>query len=258
MSAWKPKKSLGQHFLKDLTVSKQIVEAIKLPFQYPSSTVLEVGPGKGALTNLLVQREFANLYLVEIDSELVSYLTKTYPKLANHIIEADFLTLNISSMWPGPISLIGNFPYNISSQIFFKLLQHRDQVKEIVCMVQKEVAERIIARPCSKTYGIPSIFLQAFYKVEYLFTVGPDLFIPRPKVDSAVIRLERNELTQLPCDETLFFKLVKIGFQQRRKKLKNALSSLSLPNHLMQLPILAKRAEELSIDDFVMLTQHVS
>ncbi|OJW70656.1 MAG: 16S rRNA (adenine(1518)-N(6)/adenine(1519)-N(6))-dimethyltransferase [Candidatus Amoebophilus sp. 36-38] len=257
MSAWKPKKYLGQHFLKDLDISKQIVEAIKLPLQDPSSIVLEIGPGKGALTHFLVQKQFANLYLVEIDSELVSYLLKTYPILSNHIIEADFIKLDLTKRWVGPISVVGNFPYNISSQIFFKLLQHRDQVKEIVCMVQKEVAERIIAQPGSKAYGIPSVFLQAFYNINYLFTVGPDLFMPPPKVNSAVIRLERNELQQLPCNENLFSKLVKLGFQQRRKKLKNALSAMILPAHLVDLPQLNQRAEELSISDFIALTQEI-
>ena len=258
MSACKPKKYLGQHFLKDLDTSKQIVEAIKFPFQNPSSIVLEVGPGKGALTYFLIQKQFANLYLVEIDHELVAYLLKTYPILANRIIEADFLKLDLTKRWSGPISLVGNFPYNISSQIFFKLLKHRDQVKEIVCMVQKEVAERITAQPGSKVYGIPSVLLQTFYNINYLFTVGPDLFIPPPKVDSAVIRLERNELHQLPCNENLFLKLVKMGFQQRRKKLKNALSAMNLPVPIVELPKLNQRAEELSISDFISLTQQIS
>jgi 16S rRNA (adenine1518-N6/adenine1519-N6)-dimethyltransferase len=257
MSIGKPKKHLGQHFLKDTSISQQIVEAVRYPIQHPSSVLLEVGPGKGALTQFLIKKQFANLYLVEIDGELVSYLKKFYPILADHIIQADFLTLDLNKIWVGPISLIGNFPYNISSQIFFKLLQYRDQVKEIVCMVQKEVAERIIAQPGSKAYGIPSVFLQAFYNIEYLFTVGPDLFVPPPKVDSAVIRLARNTVDHLPCNEKLFFNLVKMAFQQRRKKLKNALSALPLPSQLMYLPTLAQRAEELSINDFITLVQQI-
>lgn len=254
MPAWKAKKYLGQHFLNDRIISQQIVEALTLPINDPSTTLLEIGPGRGALTEILIQKQFPNLHLIEIDSELVAYLRKIYPTLANHIIEADFLTIDLAKLWPGPISLIGNFPYNISSQIFFKILSLRDQVKEVVCMVQKEVAERMVAQPGSKAYGIPSVLLQAFYNIEYLFTVGPTLFTPPPKVHSAVIRLKRNNMQQLPCNEKVFINLVKLAFQQRRKQLKNALSTLGLDS---QLSILTKRAEELSINDFINLTHQL-
>lgn len=255
MPAWKAKKYLGQHFLNDRIISQQIVEALTLPVNDPSTTLLEIGPGRGALTEILIQQQFPNLHLIEIDSELVAYLRKIYPTLTNHIIEADFLTIDLAKLWPGPISLIGNFPYNISSQIFFKILGLRDQVKEVVCMVQKEVAERMVAQPGSKAYGIPSVLLQAFYNIEYLFTVGPTLFTPPPKVYSAVIRLKRNNMQQLPCNEKAFINLVKLAFQQRRKQLKNALSTLGLDS---QLPILTKRAEQLSINDFINLTHQLS
>jgi 16S rRNA (adenine1518-N6/adenine1519-N6)-dimethyltransferase len=256
MQLLKAKKYLGQHFLENSNVCKAIVEAFNTNVQQPY-TFIEIGPGKGALTSFLVQKQLPNLYLVEVDTDLVTYLSKAYPDLSNYIIEADFLGLDIAKKWPGPIGVIGNFPYNISSQIFFKLLECRSQVQEIVCMVQKEVADRITAQPCSKAYGIPSVFLQAFYKIDYLFTVGPELFDPPPKVHSAVIRFQRNTVEQLPCKESTFFRLVKAGFQQRRKKLRNSLSSIGLPPHVMQLPLLMKRAEELKIEDFINLAQCV-
>jgi len=252
----KAKKYLGQHFLQDSNVCKQIVEAFSTHVQQPY-TFLEIGPGQGALTSFLVQKQLPNLYLVEVDTDLVSYLRQVYPGLSDHIIEADFLTLDLAKKWPGPIGVIGNFPYNISSQIFFKVLHFRDQVQEVVCMVQKEVAERITAQPGCKAYGIPSVLLQTFYKIDYLFTVGPELFRPPPKVHSAVVRLQRNTIQQLPCKETTFFKLVKLGFQQRRKKLRNALGGIGLPSNIMQLPLLTQRAEELRIEDFINLAQHV-
>jgi 16S rRNA (adenine1518-N6/adenine1519-N6)-dimethyltransferase len=253
----KAKKCLGQHFLKDDAISQQIVDAFNQRQPYPA-TLLEIGPGRGALTQFLVNKEFPHLYLIEVDHELVAYLSRTYPPLAHHIIEADFLELDLSQKWPGTIGVIGNFPYNISSPIFFKLLQHRDQVQEIVCMVQKEVADRIAAKPGSKIYGIPSVLLQAFYQVEYLFTVEPSVFTPPPEVHSAVIRLRRNNIQQLACDEGLFFKLVKLGFQQRRKKLKNALSNLGSSMQHMDMPFLNQRAEELSVQDFVQLTEQIT
>jgi 16S rRNA (adenine1518-N6/adenine1519-N6)-dimethyltransferase len=256
MQPWKAKKYLGQHFLRDNNVCKQIVEAFSTNVQQPY-TFLEIGPGQGALTSFLVQDQLPNLYLIEVDADLVRYLKQVYPNLSNHIIEADFLTLDLAKKWPGPIGVIGNFPYNISSQIFFKLLHFRHQVQEVVCMVQKEVAERIVAQPGSKTYGIPSILLQAFYKIDYLFTVGPELFDPPPKVYSSVIRLQRNNTAYLPCKEATFFKVVKLGFQQRRKKLKNALSSLGLPSNIINLPLLTRRAEELQIEDFINLAQDI-
>lgn len=252
----KAKKYLGQHFLKDNTISQQIVDAFNQRQPHPT-TLLEIGPGRGALTQFLTKKEFQRLYLIEVDHELVAYLLKAYPHLANHIIEADFLDLDLSQRWPGTVGVIGNFPYNISSPIFFKLLQHRDQVQEIVCMVQKEVADRIVAKPGSKIYGIPSVLLQAFYQVEYLFTVEPSLFNPPPQVYSAVIRLRRNNVQQLACDEALFFRLVKLGFQQRRKKLRNALSNVGSFIQHMDIPFLNQRAEELSVQEFVQLTQQI-
>lgn len=252
----KAKKYLGQHFLNDNGTSQQIVDSFNQQQPYPA-TLLEIGPGRGALTQFLIKKEFSHLYLVEVDPELVAYLSKIYPHVANHVIEADFLDLDLSQRWPGTIGVIGNFPYNISSPILFKLLQHRDQVQEIVCMVQKEVANRIVAKPGSKIYGIPSVLLQAFYQVEYLFTVEPSLFNPPPQVYSAVIRLRRNNVQQLACEEALFFKLVKLGFQQRRKKLSNALSSVGSFMQHMNIPFLNQRAEELSVQDFIQLTQQV-
>lgn len=252
----KAKKYLGQHFLKDNTVSQQIVGSFNQQQPYPA-TLLEIGPGRGALTQFLTKKEFQRLYLIEVDHELVAYLSKTYPYLNNHIIAADFLALDLKQRWPGTIGVIGNLPYNISSPIFFKLLQHRDQVQEIVCMVQKEVADRIVSRPGSKIYGVPSVLLQAFYQVEYLFTVKPSFFNPPPQVYSAVIRLRRNEIEQLSCDEDMFCRVVKLGFQQRRKKLKNALSVWGNFIQHMDIPILSRRAEELSVQDFIQLTQQI-
>ena len=253
MSKWKPKKTLGQNFLQDTTISYQIVEALSISVLQPY-TILEIGPGKGALTDFLLKKDLSNLYLVEKDTQLAAYLIKKYPNLKGCLLTEDFLTLDIPKLWSGPIAVIGNFPYNISSPIFFKLLENRNQIQQIVCMVQKEVAERITAQPGNKIYGIPSVLLQAFYKVEYLFTVSPTVFKPVPKVYSAVIRLERNDILQLPCDEKKFYSLVKTAFQQRRKKLRNALSNVNLSPTLLVSPLLDKRAEELSVADFIYLT----
>lgn len=256
MYGMKAKKYLGQHFLKDNFMSQQIVDAFNQRAPHPA-TLLEIGPGRGALTQFLVKKESPGLYLIELDPELVVYLSKIYPHVADYIVEADFLDLDLRQKWPGTIGVIGNFPYNISSLILFKLLEHRDQVQEIVCMVQKEVADRIVAKPGSKTYGIPSVLLQAFYQVEYLFTVEPSLFNPPPQVYSAVIRLQRNNIQQLACDESLFFSLVKLGFQQRRKKIKNALSNLGSFIQQLDIPFLNRRAEELSVKDFIQLTEAI-
>ncbi|XWN35163.1 MAG: 16S rRNA (adenine(1518)-N(6)/adenine(1519)-N(6))-dimethyltransferase RsmA [Roseivirga sp.] len=246
------KKSLGQHFLQDQNIARKIVGALSKSPQ----TLVEIGPGAGVLTNWLVQQR-PELYLVEIDTELVAHLKQAYPLLRDRVLAADFLQLSLDQYWQGPITLIGNFPYNISSQIFFKVLAHRQQVQEVVGMVQKEVAERLVAPPGSKTYGILSVLLQAFYRLEYLFTVGPQVFNPPPKVQSAVIRLQRNNTEQLGCDEQLFFKVVKAGFQQRRKTLRNALKAL-LPTSTQPLPLLNQRAEQLTVADFVSLTQYLS
>lgn len=247
------KKYWGQHFLQDSDVAHDIVNALgKEP-----RTIVEVGPGTGILTRLLAQQKNIDLYLVEIDTNLVIRLKQAYPMLRDRIISANFLKLDLTQLRHGPIAIIGNFPYNISSQIFFKILACRQQVREVVGMIQKEVAERIVAKPGSKACGILSVLLQAFYDLEYLFTVEPQVFSPPPKVRSAVVRLRRNDTLRLGVDEKLFFNVVKAGFQQRRKTLRNALrpwlAAASPPPEL-----LAKRAEQLSVADFVTLTQHIA
>lgn len=248
----KTKKSLGQHFLKDPTISFQI--ASLLTSESLDNTVIEVGPGTGSLTEMLLQRSIQSLYLVEIDRDLIPYLKKKYAKLGDRIIEADFLALSLAEQFKGArLTIVGNFPYNISSQIFFKILDNRHIVDELVGMVQKEVAQRLSAKPGNKIYGIPSVLLQAFYTVTYCFTVPPCVFDPPPKVDSAVITMRRNNVGQLACNEALFFETVKKGFQQRRKKLRNALHALNIANKNCT-DLLNKRAEELSVLEFVELT----
>ncbi|CAH2559584.1 16S rRNA (adenine(1518)-N(6)/adenine(1519)-N(6))-dimethyltransferase RsmA [Cardinium endosymbiont of Oedothorax gibbosus] len=246
------KKSLGQHFLIGTAVSSRIANL--LTDASLVGTVIEVGPGRGSLTEMLLCKPIASLYLVEIDSDLVPYLKKKYAQLRDSIIEADFLKLSLTEQFQGArLTIIGNFPYNISSQIFFKILDNRHMVHEVVGMVQKEVAERMAAQPGSKTYGMLSLFLQAFYVIEYHFTVLPHLFLPPPKVDSAVITMHRNNVQKLPCNELLFFQIVKSGFQQRRKKLQNALRAFNVSN-IGCTDLLNKRAEELSVAEFVELT----
>ena len=249
----RPKKSLGQHFLKDQNIAERIVEALDL--KASANTVLEIGPGTGVLTQFLIKKENVSLYLSEIDRDSVAYLKKHYPQLKDRILEGDFLEMDLSQSFKEDIEIIGNFPYNISSQIFFKVLDHRNQVKQVVCMLQKEVAERIAAGHGSKTYGILSVLLQAYYDIELLFKVPPGVFIPPPKVMSAVIRLKRNERTQLGCNEELFRKIVKQGFNNRRKTLRNALKILNLPAQISALELLDKRAEQLAVTDFISLTQ---
>ncbi len=254
MTHFTAKKYLGQHFLRDKNIAHKIVSALSKGPQ----TIVEVGPGTGILTELLVQQQALELYLVEVDLDLATYLKQTYPSLQDRIIVADFLKLGLDQLHHGPMAIIGNFPYNISSQIFFKVLEHRQQVHEVVGMVQKEVAERLIAKPGSKVYGILSVLLQAFYNLEYLFTVKPQVFAPPPKVLSAVIRLRRNSTLQLDCDENLFSRVVKAGFQQRRKILRNALKSLLLPTTKLPPTLLTKRAEQLTVADFVALTKYIA
>ena len=250
----RPKKHLGQHFLTDQDVAQRIVNSLTQHGAYEQ--VLEIGPGTGVLTQFLVREGRYHTAVMEIDHESVVYLQKHYPGLP--IIEQDFLRANLSEMVYGPFAVIGNFPYNISSQIFFRILDERDRVPEVVGMLQKEVAERISAPPGNKTYGILSVLLQAYYTIEYLFTVEPHVFHPPPKVRSAVIRLQRNTTQQLDCDEVLFKKIVKQGFQNRRKTLRNALKPLNLPDHIRPAPVFDKRAEQLSVDDFVALTQLIN
>lgn len=248
----RPKKSLGQHFLHDLNIARRIVDALKN--QSAQQSVLEIGPGMGVLTQFLIQRSQTDLQVVEIDRDSVAYLKESYPSLQHKIIEGDFLALNPGGIFQGKFSIIGNFPYNISSQIFFKILDHRDQVEQVVCMLQKEVADRIAAPPGNKTYGILSVLLQAYYDVHNLFKVPPGVFTPPPKVMSAVIRLERNDRTTLACDEKLFVQVVKQAFNTRRKTLRNALKNLNLAAEITGLALLDKRAEQLSVKDFEHLT----
>lgn len=248
----RPKKFLGQHFLKDHNIAQKIVDAIHVNGR--PQQVLEIGPGTGVLTQFLVRDPSLDLQVVEIDRESIAFLKEHFPTLKGKIIEGDFLALALEKILrPGAI-VIGNFPYNISSQIFFKILDHHDLVAEVVGMLQKEVAERLASPHGSKAYGILSVLLQAYYTIELLFKVPPGVFFPPPKVQSAVIRLTRNDRRQLPCDESLFRKVVKQGFQNRRKTLRNALKNLNLPASISALPLLDKRAEQLSVEDFISLT----
>ena len=288
------KKSLGQHFLTDQSIAKAIVDALSVAVSAPQDfaslipptpdgagpsrsrdhgrprpcgaevpadyvkDVLEIGPGMGVLTQYLLQREDIDLKLVELDGESVDYLLTHFPGMQGRLYQADYLRLDIHKLFPGPYRIIGNFPYNISSQIFFKILDDKDRVPEVVCMIQKEVAERIAAPPGSKTYGILSVLLQAWYDIDYVMSVGSGAFAPPPKVQSAVIRLRRNARTELGCDEKLFKAVVKTAFNQRRKTLRNALKPL-LPEGLdASGPVFDLRAERLSVHDFVVLTLMIS
>jgi len=256
MTLVRAKKHLGQHFLTDKNIAAKIVESLRSGNNYRQ--VLEVGPGMGILSDLLLQKSEYEVFLIDIDIESYQYLQKKYPTLGDRLINADFLEMDFASFFTGPIAIIGNFPYNISSQILFKILDSRQQVLEVVGMFQKEVAERCTTKPGSKEYGILSVFLQAYYKVEYLFTVKAGVFNPPPKVLSAVIRLTRNEIRELNCDEKLFWQVVKAGFNQRRKTLRNALSSLINKEKMTEEKMLDLRAERLSVDDFVRLTNEIA
>lgn len=242
----KPKKNLGQHFLKDQNIARKIVD--NLGAAVPD--VLEIGPGTGVLTRFLLDRPELNLHVVEIDEESVTYLEQNFPGLKDRIYSEDFLKLDVSRHFAGNFTIIGNFPYNISSQIFFRVLELRNRVPEVVGMIQKEVAERICSGPGNKTYGILSVLLQAFFHIEYLFTVSEHVFIPPPKVKSAVIKLVRNNVAALPCSETLFVKVVKTAFNQRRKMLRNSVKEIceNIPEEFAE-----KRPEQLSVDDFIRL-----
>lgn len=256
MSLVSAKKHLGQHFLTDKNIAAKIVDSLRYYGQY--TQVLEVGPGMGVLSDFLLQKPGLETYLIDIDTESYQFLQKKYPQLGNRLINADFLEMDFSTLFPGPLGIIGNFPYNISSQILFKILDNRDKVVEVVGMFQKEVAERCTAKPGSKEYGILSVFLQAYYNVEYLFTVKAGVFNPPPKVLSAVIRLTRNGVKQLDCDEKLFWQVVKAGFNQRRKTLRNAVSSFINKEKMTGEPLLDLRAERLNVADFVALTNKIA
>ncbi|MBT3621948.1 MAG: 16S rRNA (adenine(1518)-N(6)/adenine(1519)-N(6))-dimethyltransferase RsmA [Flavobacteriales bacterium] len=243
------KKHLGQHFLNDERIAFNITDLL----YEGTKNVVEIGPGMGVLTQFLVKKDFKT-EVVEIDTESVFYLRLNYPKLEVH--EGDFLQLNLKEQYPYNFSLIGNFPYNISSQILFKAFENRDQIPEIVGMFQKEVAERVACKK-GKKRGILSVFLQAFYDIEYCFTVNEDVFTPPPKVKSGVIKLVRNDRKELPVDEQKFKRVVKAGFNQRRKTLRNALKPFTLINESEIADLLPLRAEQLSVDDFIKLTNHV-
>ncbi len=248
------KKALGQHFLTNLDIAYNITDALRR-----EGKVIEVGPGMGVLTQYLVNRPELDLQVAEIDSESVVYLKEVYPeKLAGRIIEGDFLKMDLTTPYPEGLSVIGNFPYNISSQIFFHILEHRDSVSEVVGMLQKEVAVRLAAPPTGKDYGILSVLLQAYYDIEYLFDVGPENFNPPPKVNSGVIRLVRNNVQSLNCDEVLMKKIIKACFNQRRKTIRNSLSALFPQLRDSECRFFTLRPERLSVEDFVELTNFVS
>lgn len=255
MEKVKAKKHLGQHFLKDESIAQRIADTLNFGGY---NEVLEIGPGMGVLTKYLLDKPI-NTYVIEIDSESVVYLEENFPKLKGKIIAKDFLKYNINEVFDGKqFAIIGNFPYNISTQIVFKALEYRNQIPEFAGMFQKEVAERICEKKGSKAYGILSVLAQAFYDAEYLFTVDETVFIPPPKVKSGVLRLRRKENYSLPCNEKLFFSIVKTAFQQRRKTLRNSLKTLNLSDNLREDTIFDLRPEQLSVEQFVALTQKIA
>ena len=269
------KKALGQHFLTDLKIAESIVSSLRLPGcgekyisegeDWPSQT-LEIGPGMGVLSQYLLRKPEADLKMIEIDNESVAYLLSHFPEADGRVIYGDFLKMDLDSLFPGQFNVIGNFPYNISSQIFFRILDCRGRIPQVVCMIQKEVAERIAEKPGSKTYGILSVLLQAWYDIEYLFTVGSGAFAPPPKVQSAVIRLTRNARQDLGCDPSDFKFIVKTAFGQRRKILRNSLKPLIASKAsregwdaerlaaFVSDPVFDLRPERLGVEEFVSLT----
>ncbi len=251
----KAKKFLGQHFLTDLSIAQQIADGVLLDKKMP---ILEVGPGTGVLTQYLYANEMMDLTCVELDWDSVAYLRKHYPDLK--LWEADFLKLDLNDLFHGEdFCIVGNFPYNISSQIFFKTLDYKEQVPQLVGMVQKEVAERVASKPGKKAYGILSVLLQAYYDIEYLFTVPPDVFDPPPKVQSAVVRFTRNSVKHLDCDERLFKNVVKTAFNQRRKTMRNSLKSLvPKESKMWEKEVFNLRPEQLSVAQFVELTNIIN
>jgi 16S rRNA (adenine1518-N6/adenine1519-N6)-dimethyltransferase len=240
------KKHLGQHFLKDENIAAKIADSLSSS----ARQVLEVGPGTGVLTKYLLKKPYEKFVAVEIDRESAAFLRINYPQLGQGLLEKDFLRMDLSEIFEGSFAVIGNFPYNISSQIFFRILENHNQVTEAVGMIQKEVAVRIAASPGKKDFGILSVLLQAWYDIEYLFTVEPGVFVPPPKVQSAVIRLTRNQTTELGCNEKLYLQVVKTAFNQRRKTLHNALKPMGIYDG----EFAGKRAEQLGVEQFVKLT----
>lgn len=252
------KKSLGQHFLTDLNIARKICDSLSGGSAGAPAAVLEVGCGMGVLTQFLLRRDDIVTFGAEIDGESVAYLNEHYPAFSPRLIEGDFLRMNLSERFPDGVRVIGNFPYNISSQIFFKVIENRDLVPECVGMIQREVAVRLAEPPGSKEYGILSVLLQAWYDIEYLFTVGEKVFDPPPKVKSAVIRLRRNRTQRLECDEQLFVRVVKASFGQRRKMLRNSLRAVFGDFGGEEHRLFSERAERLSVADFVELTRWVA
>lgn len=255
MNKVRAKKHLGQHFLIEEIIAENTVMAFNPECTFTKT--IEIGPGMGVLTQYLLKRSELDLYLIEVDDESVAYLKKHSSLADDHIIQADVLQLDLQSyVGQAPFGIIGNFPYNISSQILFRLLDYKDQAVELVGMFQKEVAERIVAPPGSKTYGITSVLLQAYFDMEYLFTVDEYCFDPPPKVKSAVIRLQRNKLKKLDCDEKAFRTIVKMAFNQRRKTLRNSLKSI-LPEDIRMEERFSERPEQLGVEDFIAITQDI-
>lgn len=256
MSSVRAKKHLGQHFLTDKNTAAKIVGALRPQLGY--QIVLEVGPGMGILSDFLLQADRYQTWFIDVDGESIQFLQTKYPQVGDKLIHGNFLQLDFASHFTGKLAVIGNFPYNISSQILFKILEERQRVIEVVGMFQKEVAERCVAQPGSKAYGILSVFIQAYYDVEYLFTVKAGAFNPPPKVLSGVIRLTRNAMEYLDCDETLFWRVVKAAFNQRRKTLRNALATVIPKDQMGDNPVYDLRAERLTVADFVQLTQDIA
>jgi 16S rRNA (adenine1518-N6/adenine1519-N6)-dimethyltransferase len=252
MNRVKAKKGLGQHFLKNKEIAERIVNSFSAE---GCDSVMEIGPGMGILTGFLIKRNFNDFRVIEIDNESVHYLETDFPEIKS-IIRGDFLRLDIETLFPGKVGIIGNFPFNISTQILFKVLDNKDKVVELTGMFQKEVAERICSGPGSRTYGILSVLLQAYYEIEYLFTVSADVFSPPPKVKSAVVRMVRNETLKLMCDEVLYKKVVKACFNQRRKTLRNSVRAVfRLKSE--DYPLFHLRPEQLSVEQFVDLTNWI-
>lgn len=250
----KPKKSYGQHFLNDENIAKSIVDALTLHGGYKH--VLEIGPGMGVLTKYLLQNPEINPFFIEVDEHSVEYLIKNYEGIDKKLFSKDFLTFDLNTITTEKLAIIGNFPYNISSQILFKVLEHKDKIPEVVGMFQKEVAVRVASKPNNKDYGILSLLLQAYYDIDYLMTVPENVFTPPPRVLSAVIRLKRNNLDKLPCDEVLFKNLIKTSFNQRRKMLRGTLKQFNFDQAKVE-HLMTKRPENLSVEDFVLLTNAV-